>query len=117
MPLFISDIISVTFLTALAFAVAMVLNLIACPYKISVSDVLCGSLLTTALWLVFFVGFGFYTQFATPERLYGKIASLIIFLLWSYAMMSCFVIGMINNGKHVIRREMLSDSVKKTTVR
>lgn len=117
MPLFISDIISVTFLSALAFAVAMVLNLIACPYKISVSDVLCGSLLTTALWLVFFVGFGFYTQFATPERLYGKIASLIIFLLWSYAMMSCFVIGMINNGKHVIRREMLSDSVKKTTVR
>lgn len=103
MPFYVSDIISSVFLTALAFAVALLLNLIACPYKIKVEEALCGSLLTTALWLVFLVGFGIYTKFATPEKLYGKIASLIVFLLWCYIMMSCFVIGMINNGAHIVR--------------
>ncbi|MDE6585964.1 MAG: YihY/virulence factor BrkB family protein [Clostridia bacterium] len=107
MPFYISDIISSVFMTALAFAAAFMLNLIACPFKMKPYEALCGSLLTTALWLFFFVGFGFYTKFANPERLYGKIASLIIFLLWCYVMMSCFVIGMINNGKHIIRRETL----------
>lgn len=107
LPFYISDMISSVFLTVLAFAVALTLNLIACPYKMKLSEATCGSLLTTALWLFFFFGFGIYTKFASPERLYGKIASLIIFLLWCYIMMSCFVIGMINNGKHVIRRERL----------
>lgn len=107
MPFYISDIISSVFLTALAFCVAFFLNLIACPYRIKPSEAICGSLLTTALWLFFFVGFGIYTKFANPERLYGKIASLIVFLLWCYVMMSCFVIGMINNGKHIVRREAL----------
>ncbi len=98
LPEIVSEIISVLFIAALAFGVAIVLNLVACPYKLKVSQALTGSLLTTLLWLVFSVGFGVYTQFANPERLYGKIAALIIFLLWSYAMMSCFVIGMIKNG-------------------
>ena len=48
MPFYVSDIISSVFLTALAFAVALLLNLIACPYKIKVEEALCGSLLTTA---------------------------------------------------------------------
>ena len=98
LPKWAAEIISLIFLVALAFGVAIVLNLVACPYKLTISQVLTGSLLTTALWLVFVVGFGVYTNFANPERLYGKIAALIIFLLWCYVMMSCFVIGMIKNG-------------------
>ena len=98
LPDLVSEIISLVFITALAFAVAIILNLVACPYRLKISQVLTGSLLTTALWLVFAVGFGVYTSFANPERLYGKIAALIIFLLWCYVMMSCFVIGMIKNG-------------------
>ena len=90
----------------LAFFAAVMLNIIACPYRMNFDDAVTGSLLTTALWLVFAVGFGIYTQFANPERLYGKIAAVIIFLLWSYAMMSCFVIGMINNGSYVRKKQL-----------
>ncbi len=100
MPIFVSDAISLIFITLTMFVIAVVLNIFACPYKMKPSEAVPGSLLTTALWLIFFVGFAVYLKFATPERLYGKIASLIVFLLWCYIMMSCFVIGMINNGKY-----------------
>ena len=49
--------------------------------------------------------------FASPEKLYGKIASLIVFLLWCYVMMCCFVIGMINNRRHVRNRPVLSEAL------
>lgn len=107
LPFYVSDTVSALFLSALAFAAALVLNLIACPYKIKPRQAVTGSLLTTALWLVFAVGFGIYMQFATPERLYGKIASVIIFLLWCYIMMSCLVIGMIKNGSLMPKRVQL----------
>lgn len=97
-PFCIADTVFCIFLTVTAFTVILVLNLFACPFKLKASDVVPGSLLTTALWLVFLIGFTVYMQFATPEKLYGKIASLIIFLLWCYVMMSCFVIGIIYNG-------------------
>ena len=101
LPFYLADIISAVFLAALAFATALVLNLVACPYRLKASDAITGSLLTTALWLVFAVGFAYYTKFASPERLYGKIAAVIIFLLWCYVMMSSFVIGMIKNGSQL----------------
>lgn len=98
MPFYIADVISYVFLAALAYLAALVLNLFACPYRLRAEEASTGSLLTTALWLVCLIGFTVYLQFANPERLYGKIASLIIFLLWCYVMMSCFVIGVIYNG-------------------
>ncbi len=105
LPFYISDVITYTVITAAAFLVALVLNLFACPYKLKASEVIPGSLLTTALWLLFIVGFNVYTVFANPEKLYGKIAALIIFLLWCYIMMSSFVIGIIYNGMFKSRRE------------
>lgn len=105
MPKIISDFISVTFLTIVAFAVAIVLNLFACPYRLRIEETISGSLLTTALWLLFIIGFTIYVKVASPEKLYGAIASVILFLLWCYIMMSCFVIGMINNGSFKIDRE------------
>lgn len=101
LPFWLSKLVSCSFVTALAFAVALVLNLFACPYKIKAGDAVTGSLLTTALWLIFFIGFGVYVQLASPERLYGRIASLIVFLLWCYVMMCCFVVGMIHNGRYI----------------
>lgn len=105
LPFYLSDLVLCTFLTASAFAVILVLNLFACPYKLKLFDAVPGSLLTTALWLVFLIGFSVYTQFANPEKLYGRIASLIIFLVWCYAMMSCFVIGIIYNGMFKTKKE------------
>ncbi len=106
MPYYLSDVISYTFITATAFAVALVLNIFSCPYRLKAEEAVAGSLLTTSLWLICLLGFGVYMHFANPERLYGKIASLIIFLLWCYVMMTCFVVGVIYNGMFKHRRVM-----------
>lgn len=104
LPEWLSDCLACIFITIVAFAVALILNIFACPYKIKLSEALTGSLLTTCLWLFFSVGFVVYLYFASPEKLYGKIASIIIFLLWCYIMMCCFVIGMINNGTYMTKK-------------
>ena len=98
LPFYLADIITYFTITVVAFTAAIILNIFACPYKLKVQDVVPGSLLTTALWLFCIGGFNIYTVFANPEKLYGKIAALIIFLLWCYIMMSSFVIGVIYNG-------------------
>ena len=82
------------------FLIASMLNIFICPYKTTFIDVVTGSLLTVLLWLVCAAGFAVYMQFADPVRLYGKIASVIVFLLWCYLMMNSFVIGVIYNGRH-----------------
>ncbi len=104
MPEVLCDIISMIFLTVLAFAVAILLNIFACPYKIKPSQALTGSLLTTVLWVIFVFGFAVYVQFGSPGKLYGAIASVIVFLLWCYFMMCCFVIGMIKNGADITQK-------------
>ncbi len=104
MPEILCDIIAMIFLTVLAFAVALLLNIFACPYKLKPSQALTGSLLTTVLWVIFVLGFAVYVQFASPGKLYGAIASVIVFLLWCYFMMCCFVIGMIKNGSYMTRK-------------
>lgn len=100
MPTFISQIISVLSIAVLALGVAIVLNTFACPYKNNLTDILPGSLLTAMLWMALFVAFGVYTKFSSPEKLYGQVASVIVFLVWCYVMMCCLVIGMVNNGKY-----------------
>lgn len=105
MPYYISDIFFCVTLTAIAFTVAFVLNLFVCPYKRNGKDVLPGSLLTTALWLAALIGFTIYSQFSNPEQLYGKFAFIIIFLLWCYVLMCCFVIGVIYNGFFSAKKE------------
>lgn len=112
MPEFISQIISVLSIAALALGVAVVLNTFACPYKNKVTDILPGSLLTTILWLILFVAFGIYTKLSSPEKLYGKVASVIVFLVWCYAMMCCLVIGMVNNGKYFQKPKQISSPIE-----
>ena len=104
MPEFLCDIIAMIFLTVLAFAVALLLNIFACPFKLKPSQALVGSILTTVLWIISVFGFAVYLMFASPGKLYGAIASVIVFLLWCYFMMSCFVIGMIKNGADITQK-------------
>lgn len=105
MPEVLCNIISMIFAVVIAFAIVVLLNLFACPYKISVAQVISGSVLTTLLWVVFAVGFIVYLQFGSPGKLYGAIASVIVFLLWFYYIMCCFVIGMIKNGSDMKTRQ------------
>ena len=105
LPFYVADIIIYFTIATTAFITALILNIFACPYKLKASEATPGSLLTTGLWLLFIVGFNIYTVFANPEKLYGKIATIIIFLLWCYIMMSIFVIGIIYNGMFKTKRE------------
>lgn len=105
MPEFLCNIISMVFGVLLAFAVVILLNIFACPYKLKISEALIGSLLTTILWILFIIGFAIYVQLASPGKLYGAISSIIVFLLWCYFMMCCFVIGMIKNGSDMKKRQ------------
>lgn len=104
MPLAVVNAISLVFAVVLMFAISVLMNLFACPYKISVSEVLSGSILTTVLWLIFALGFIVYLRFGSPGKLYGAIAAVIVFLLWFYYVMCCFVIGMIKNGSDMKTR-------------
>ncbi len=63
-----------------ALFIAIIFNVFMCPYKIKINEVLTGSMITTALWLLAAMGFNIYLQFASPEKLYGKIAIIIVFL-------------------------------------
>lgn len=98
--IYLSEFIIYSAALVMVIAVATLLNIFICPYKIGLKDVISGSLFTVLLWLFCAVGFAVYMHFANPVRLYGKIASVIVFLLWCYLMMNSFVIGVIYNGRH-----------------
>lgn len=105
MPEILCNLIYILFAVLLTLAIVILLNIFACPYKLKISEAFVGSLLTTILWILFVVGFAVYIQFASPGKLYGAISSVIVFLLWCYFMMCCFVIGMIKNGSDMTRRQ------------
>ena len=42
-------------------------------------------------------GFSIYTQFSSMEKLYGAAVFFILFLLWLYLLMLCFVVGVVFN--------------------
>lgn len=81
------------FLFAAAFLFAVMLNLYICPFRLKISDVIKGSALTTVLWAISAAAFVVYLFFANAEKLYGAVSAAIVFLLWLYIMMNCFVIG------------------------
>ena len=103
-PLNVIECLQLIFTTVVCFFIALLLNIFACPYKLDFSGALCGSLLTTALWLVLAAGFTVYMHFSDPSQLYGAVAAIIVFLLWCYVMISSLVVGMIYNAMLVAKR-------------
>ena len=99
MPDFVAQIISVTFLTMAAFFIAYLLNVFACPFKLKFENALNGVLLTVTLWLICAVGFSVYLRFANPQKLYGAVAAIVVFLLWCYVMVNSLVVGMIYTSR------------------
>lgn len=80
-----------------AFVLILILNLYICPYRIGVKDAIWGSLLTVLLGGIACFGFTIYMNFSSMEKLYGAAVLFILFLLWLYLLMICFVIGVIFN--------------------
>jgi membrane protein len=102
-------------LALLFFFLVLLLNMYVCPYKTKVKLFLRGTLVTVLLWLVGVVGFSLYLRIGNLSRLYGALSAVIIFLLWLYILMLCFVIGVIINSERVIlyRKKQLAHRIKK----
>lgn len=57
-----------------------------------------GALITTVLWIVVSIIFGYYLQyFADYDILYGNLSNIIILMIWLYIMSYLFVLGMVIN--------------------
>ena len=86
-------------LLVLGFLAAWLLNVYACPYRGEVRSLALGSLYTALAWLIASAAFAVYLRFSNPERLYGALALVIVFLLWLYWLMMCFTAGMVYNQR------------------
>lgn len=88
-----------------AFLFAVILNLYICPFRLRIGDVLSGSAITTLLWALSAAAFVVYLFFANAEKLYGAVSAAVVFLLWLYVMMNCFVIGAVFISSRVKKSE------------
>ena len=91
-------------LAAVAFLLDLLLNMYICPHKARLREFLPGTLLTVGLWAVAIVGFSVYLKIGNLGRLYGALSAIIVFLLWLYALMICFIIGVIWNSEGILKR-------------
>ena len=48
------------------------------------------------------IGFSVYLKISNMSRLYGALSTIIVFLLWLYILMICFIVGVIFNSENVI---------------
>lgn len=98
-----ADVAAYLLLAAAAFLFAVILNVYICPLRVKFKEVALGAAVTTVLWALAAVGFGVYLSFAGASKLYGAVSAVIVFLLWLYIMMSCFIIGVIFNSDRILR--------------
>lgn len=89
-------------LAVVAFLLVLLLNMYICPYKASIRYFLPGTFITVALWTVAVVGFSLYLRVSNLTRLYGALSAFIVFLLWLYILMVCFIVGVILNSEKII---------------
>ena len=88
-----------------AFTLVLLLNIYVCPYRVKPSVFFPGAVFTVGAWSLALVGFAVYLRFSNVTRLYGVLSTLIVFMLWLYVLMVCFVIGVVLNCKKVIGTE------------
>lgn len=85
----------------LAFGTAFLLNIYICPYKERVIRFLPGTFLTVGAWGLAAVGFEIYLRLSNMRKLYGALTTVIVFLLWLYVLMICFIVGVIFNSEKI----------------
>ena len=100
-------------LTAVAFVLALLLNIYVCPYKTPVKRFLPGTVLTVLCWVAAVIGFSVYLQIGNVTKLYGALNTVIVFLLWLYVLMICFMIGVIFNSEKIILERECAKTHKK----
>ena len=88
---------------ALSFALVFLLNVYICPYKTKLRRFLPGTCVTVGAWGIALIGFAVYLKIGGLNKLYGALSALIVFLLWLYIMMICFIVGVIVNSEKIKR--------------
>ena len=96
-------------LAAVAFFLVLLLNMYICPYKTSVRNFLFGTVITVIAWVGAVIGFSVYLRIGNVSRLYGALSTIIVFLLWLYVLMICFVIGVILNSEKITTQRTLKE--------
>ncbi len=95
----------IVLLCIVGFFAAWILNAYICPYRLPLSSTAAGSAITAGLWLLASAAFSVYLRFAAAEKLYGALSLVIVFLLFLYWLMICFVTGAIfNRSRAPVRR-------------
>lgn len=101
-------------LLALSFALVLLLNAYICPYKVPLKKFLFGTFVTLAAWVVAVVGFTVYLQISNMDKLYGALSAIIVFLLWLYVLMICFMAGVILNSDRIALERKMHKRKKST---
>ena len=100
-------------LAVLSFSLVMLLNVYICPYKVHPKRFLLVTSITVAAWAVAIVGFSVYIKISNLGRLYGALSAVIIFLLWLYVLMICFIVGVIINSEGITKEKRKERRKKK----
>ncbi len=88
-------------LLVLAFLLVWLLNMYVCPYKTNMRRFLPGTGLTIGAWVLAITGFSVYLNITNMDKLYGALTTIIVFLLWLYVLMICFIVGVIFNSETI----------------
>ena len=96
-------------LAAVAFFLVLLLNMYICPYKTNVRNFLYGTVVTVIAWVGAVIGFSVYLRISNVNRLYGALSTIIVFLLWLYVLMICFVVGVILNSEKITAQRTLKE--------
>ncbi len=99
-------------LAVIAFFLVLLLNVYICPHKTSMKCFLPGTFLTVGLWVFAVIGFSVYLKIGNMGRLYGALSAIIVFLLWLYVLMTCFIVGVIFNSEGVLRARQTPNKIK-----
>ena len=90
-------------LGAVSFFLVLLLNLYICPYKAKIRAFIPGTFMTVLFWTIAIISFSVYLKISNISRLYGALSAVIVFLLWLYILMICFIIGVIFNSERVMK--------------
>lgn len=102
-PGYLEKITDYLLLASLAFLLVLLLNMYICPYKKTVGSFIPGSIVTVLLWGGAIIGFSVYIKIGNLTKLYGALSAIIVFLLWLYVLMICFIVGVIINSEKIAK--------------
>ncbi len=87
------------------YAIIILLNKFICPVKLKLSTAAIGGLVSLGVIVLGTIGFIIYLRsFSNYNAFYGSLATVVVFLLWTYIIMLGLVLGTIINMQ-IVKKE------------